>query len=46
MIDKLDYLKDLGFTTLMLTQIFKNDYKGHDGYRITDFIKRMSIFGQ
>ncbi|MGE6260230.1 alpha-amylase family glycosyl hydrolase [Heyndrickxia sporothermodurans] len=44
-IDKLDYLKDLGFTTVMLTPIFKNDDKGYDGYRIIDFYKTDEHFG-
>ncbi|MGE8205189.1 alpha-amylase family glycosyl hydrolase [Heyndrickxia sp. NPDC080065] len=44
-IDKLDYLKDLGFTTIMLTPIFENDDKGYDGYRIKDFYKTDKHFG-
>lgn len=44
-IDKLDYLKELGFTTIMLTPIFKNDNKGYDGYRVADFYKTDNHFG-
>ncbi|MEK5522325.1 alpha-amlyase [Heyndrickxia sporothermodurans] len=44
-IDKLDFIKDQGFTTVMLTPIFKNDDRGYDGYRITDFYKTDDHFG-
>lgn len=37
-IDKLDYLHDLGVTTLLLSPIFKNAPDGYHGYSITDFL--------
>lgn len=44
-IDKLDYLEDLGFTTVMLSPIFDNDDKGYDGSRIKDYYKTEEHFG-
>ena len=36
-IDKLDYIKDMGFTTIWLTPIMDNQKKGYHGYWIKDF---------
>lgn len=44
-IDKLDYLKDMGFTTIWLTPIFDNADKGYHGYWITDFYNTDEHFG-
>ncbi|MDA6131602.1 alpha-amylase family glycosyl hydrolase, partial [Escherichia coli] len=44
-IDKLDYLKDMGFTTLMLTPIFNNEENGYHGYWINDFYNTEDHFG-
>jgi glycosidase len=44
-IDKLDYLKDMGFTAIWLTPIFDNEEKGYHGYWIKDFYKTEEHFG-
>lgn len=44
-IDKLDYIKDMGFTTIWLTPIFDNQPLGYHGYWITDFYKTEERFG-
>ncbi|EWG08511.1 alpha-amylase family glycosyl hydrolase [Cytobacillus firmus] len=44
-IDKLDYLKDMGYTTLMLTPIFNNEENGYHGYWINDFYNTEDHFG-
>ncbi|WP_442599143.1 alpha-amylase family glycosyl hydrolase [Neobacillus sp. D3-1R] len=44
-IDKLDYLKDMGFTAIWLTPIFDNADKGYHGYWINDFYKVDEHFG-
>ncbi|MBA4538772.1 alpha-amylase [Bacillus aquiflavi] len=44
-IDKLDYLKEMGFTTLLLTPIFDNDEKGYHGYWMVDYYKPDEHFG-
>lgn len=44
-IDKLDYLKDMGYTTLMLTPIFNNEENGYHGYWINDFYNTEEHFG-
>jgi glycosidase len=44
-IDKLDYLKDMGFTTLSLSPIFDNVDNGYHGYWIKDFYKPDEHFG-
>lgn len=36
-IDKLDYVKEMGFTTIALTPIFANEEGGYHGYWINDF---------
>ncbi|MBN8192483.1 alpha-amylase [Bacillus sp. NTK074B] len=44
-IDKLDYIKDMGFTAIWLTPIFDNQPMGYHGYWITDFYKTEEHFG-
>ena len=44
-IDKLDYLKEMGFTAIWLTPIFENTEKGYHGYWINDFYKTNDHFG-
>lgn len=44
-IDKLDYIKDLGFTTIWISPVVKNDVGGYHGYWATDFYKTNEHFG-
>jgi glycosidase len=44
-IDKLDYLKDMGFTAIRLTSIFDNTAGGYHGYWVNDFKKPDEHFG-
>lgn len=44
-IDKLDYIHDMGFTTIRLTPIFDNAPKGYHGYWVNDFYKTDEHFG-
>ncbi|WP_064092229.1 alpha-amylase family glycosyl hydrolase [Rossellomorea aquimaris] len=44
-IDKLDYIKEMGFTAIWLTPVFENQSKGYHGYWITDFYKTEEHFG-
>ncbi|WP_042356510.1 alpha-amylase family glycosyl hydrolase [Bacillus rubiinfantis] len=44
-IDKLDYIQDMGFTTIRLTPVFDNAKGGYHGYWITDFYKIDEHFG-
>ena len=44
-IDKLDYIKDLGFTAIWLTPIVKNEEKGYHGYWAEDFYDVEEHFG-
>lgn len=44
-IDKLDYLKDMGFTAIRLTSIFDNTAGGYHGYWVNDFYKPDEHFG-
>jgi len=44
-IDKLDYIKEMGFTALMLTPIFDNTDGGYHGYWVNDFYKTDEHFG-
>lgn len=44
-IEKLDYLKDMGFTTIALSPIFKNEARGYHGYWINDLYKTDEHFG-
>jgi glycosidase len=43
--EKLDYLKDMGYTSIWLTPIFDNEDKGYHGYWIRDFYKTEEHFG-
>ncbi|WP_391209424.1 alpha-amylase family glycosyl hydrolase [Psychrobacillus sp. L4] len=43
--EKLDYLKDMGFTSIWLTPIFENMENGYHGYWIKDFYKTNEHFG-
>ncbi|SDN13981.1 alpha-amylase family glycosyl hydrolase [Bacillus sp. OK048] len=43
--DKLDYLKDMGFTAIRLTSIFDNSAGGYHGYWVKDFYKTEEHFG-
>ncbi|KKB36780.1 alpha-amylase family glycosyl hydrolase [Bacillus thermotolerans] len=45
MIDKLDYIKDMGFTSIIISPIFENAEGGYHGYWITDFFKTEPQFG-
>jgi glycosidase len=42
---KLDYLKDMGMTTIILSPIFMNEKDGYHGYWIRDFYKTDPHFG-
>ncbi|WP_199426421.1 alpha-amylase family glycosyl hydrolase [Thermaerobacillus caldiproteolyticus] len=44
-IDKLDYIKDMGLTAIWLTPIFQNEPGGYHGYWISDFYKVDKHFG-
>ncbi|MCA1031016.1 alpha-amylase [Bacillus timonensis] len=44
-IDKLDYIQEMGFTTIWLTPVFKNEAKGYHGYWIEDFYDVEEHFG-
>jgi glycosidase len=44
-IEKLDYLKEMGFTTIRLTSIFDNTAGGYHGYWVNDFYKTDEHFG-
>jgi glycosidase len=44
-IDKLDYLKDMGFTAIRLTSIFDNTDDGYHGYWVNDFYQTDEHFG-
>ncbi|RSK46912.1 alpha-amylase family glycosyl hydrolase [Bacillus canaveralius] len=44
-IDRLDYLKEMGFTALRLTPVFDNEAGGYHGYLINDFYKTEEHFG-
>src|SRR5574342_229443 len=44
-IDRLDYIKDMGFTAIWLTPVFDNVDKGYHGYWINDFYKTEEHFG-
>ncbi|WP_106498047.1 alpha-amylase family glycosyl hydrolase [Lentibacillus sp. Marseille-P4043] len=43
--NKLDYIKELGFTTISLSSIMKNAPDGYHGYWIEDFFKVEEQFG-
>lgn len=42
---QLDYLKDMGFSTILLTPIFDNEENGYHGYWTKDFNKLDEHFG-
>jgi glycosidase len=42
---QLDYIKDMGFTSIILSPIFDNEDKGYHGYWIKDFKKPEEQFG-
>ncbi|EKN70296.1 alpha-amylase domain protein [Neobacillus bataviensis LMG 21833] len=44
-IDKLDYIQDMGFTAIRLTPIFDNTKNGYHGYWVNDFYKTDEHFG-
>lgn len=44
-IGKLDYLKDMGFTAIMLSPIFDNEESAYHGFWITDHYKTEEQFG-
>jgi glycosidase len=44
-IKQLDYIKDMGFTTILLSPVFDNGSKGYHGYWIHDFTKPEEHFG-
>ncbi|MEI4768153.1 alpha-amylase family glycosyl hydrolase [Psychrobacillus sp. FJAT-51614] len=44
-IDKLDYLEEMGFTAIWLTPIFENTEKGYHGYWVNDFYNTNEHFG-
>ncbi|MGM9923999.1 MAG: alpha-amylase family glycosyl hydrolase [Bacillus sp. (in: firmicutes)] len=43
--DKLDYVKEMGFTAISLSPIFDNDQQGYDGKSVIDFYKTEEHFG-
>ncbi|MBM4764207.1 alpha-amylase family glycosyl hydrolase [Bacillus sp. B15-48] len=44
-IKQLDYLSEMGFTTILLSPIFENDENGYHGFFITDFYKTEEHLG-
>ena len=44
-IDRLDYIVDLGVSTLMVTSIFENNNSAYHGYCVSDFTKVDPNFG-
>jgi glycosidase len=44
-IDKLDYIHNMGFTAIRLTPIFDNAPNGYHGYWVNDFYKTEEHFG-
>lgn len=44
-INKLDYIKDLGFTAIWITPVFDNEPGGYHGYWVSDFYKTEEHFG-
>lgn len=43
--DKLDYIQEMGFTSIWLTPVFDNEVNGYHGYWIQDFYKTEEHFG-
>lgn len=44
-IERLDYIHDMGFTAIRLTPIFDNSKNGYHGYSVTDYYKTDEHFG-
>ncbi|WP_043933091.1 alpha-amylase family glycosyl hydrolase [Bacillus sp. EB01] len=44
-IDRLGYIKDMGFTAIMLSPIFENVENGYHGYWVDDYFKTEEHFG-
>src|SRR4051812_31441509 len=44
-IDKLDYIHEMGFTAIRLTPIFDNSKNGYHGFWVNDFYKVDEHFG-
>ncbi|MDQ1147127.1 glycosidase [Bacillus sp. SORGH_AS 510] len=44
-IDRLDYIHDMGFTAIRLTPIFDNTAQGYDGFSVKDYYKTDEHFG-
>ncbi|KQU60675.1 alpha-amylase family glycosyl hydrolase [Rossellomorea marisflavi] len=44
-IDRLDYIQEMGFTAIWLTPIFENQPGGYHGYWTTDYYKTEEHFG-
>lgn len=44
-IDRLDYIKDMGFTTIALSPIFDNETNGFHGYWVKDYFNTEEHFG-
>lgn len=44
-IDRLDYIKDMGFTTVVLSPIFDNETDGFHGYWVKDYFNTEEHFG-
>ncbi|WP_041088356.1 alpha-amylase family glycosyl hydrolase [Jeotgalibacillus soli] len=44
-IDRLDHIEEMGFTTIWMTPVFKNDDWGYHGYWINDFYETNENFG-
>lgn len=44
-IDKLDYINDLGFTAIWISPVVKNQVRGYHGYWATDFYQTNENFG-
>ncbi|MFS0864193.1 alpha-amylase family glycosyl hydrolase [Fredinandcohnia sp. 179-A 10B2 NHS] len=43
--DKLDYIKEMGFTSILLTPIFNNGADGYNGYNIENYTELEEHFG-
>lgn len=44
-IDQLDYIQDMGFTTIWLTPVFSNEAGGYHGYWVDNFYETEAHFG-
>lgn len=43
--NRIPYIKDMGFTTIIITPIFKNDERGYHGYNVIDHYQMDERFG-